>query len=296
MSGAPSPNRPQMDNLGPRPKAPGQPRLIPSAGRPKIPIMRPLDARLPQLAQSTPVDAISSVLRARRPRRTFMRWRIVFLGLAFIVFVFGIGIFFYLLKSNKKVLDEIHQVGSAAQADAQSITGVGADEVIVPDETPPKPHVYTEYVVPSDEPRYLTINRFGQKARVLKLGLLKNGNLDVPRSIYDAGWYSATSKPGQAGATLIIGHSTGPTKQGIFGKLGQLVAGDTVAIERGDGQKFQYKVVTKKTFPTKSVDMASALVPITPGKPGLNLMTCAGDYAGVREGYKERVIVYMEQI
>jgi LPXTG-site transpeptidase (sortase) family protein len=123
-----------------------------------------------------------------------------------------------------------------------------------------------------------------------------NGQLGTPSNIYDTGWYTSSSKPGTAGATLIVGHMTGQRSLGVFTNLNKLVTGDVLTVERGDGAVFNYRVVRMTVFPLASVDMSSALVPVTPGKPGLNLITCAGTYLSAQQTYSDRLIVYAEQI
>lgn len=60
-------------------------------------------------------------------------------------------------------------------------------------------------------------------------------------------------------------------------KLNKLVSGDKVKVTRGDGQEFVYVVKTVETVDDEDVDMAKLLVSADTAKPGLSLITCAGD-------------------
>jgi LPXTG-site transpeptidase (sortase) family protein len=303
MATAPNQSGPFMDGMRSSRRSRPVPNPLPA------PLQRPLQTeqvfrrsstvQIPQVSQPPEPDLntkrINRQLRSVHPNRLH-RWRTPLLVLAILTFVVGVALFAWLLIGNRNALKQVQDVSAAASPSGDPITATAGDDKVIPDETPQPAKVYTEYSVPADNPRTIRIEKLNEKGIVLKLGLLKSGNLDVPRSIYNAGWYEASSKPGEAGAALIVGHSTGPSKVGLFGRLGELNSGDKITIERGDGRLVNYRVVSKKTFATDKVDMVSAMVPVTPGKSGLNLMTCAGDYEGVREGYNQRLIVYTEQI
>jgi sortase (surface protein transpeptidase) len=97
---------------------------------------------------------------------------------------------------------------------------------------------------------------------------------------------------------LISGHSghvPGLSAYGIFYELKTLIAGDTIQVERGNGTIFSYKVVKSKVYKSTNVDMAAALKPINPNKPGLNLISCTGDVIAGTNQLDERVVVFAEQ-
>jgi LPXTG-site transpeptidase (sortase) family protein len=143
-------------------------------------------------------------------------------------------------------------------------------------------------------PRYISISRLDIKARVMSLGLKPGGQLEAPANIYDAGWYKTSSFPGQPGAVLIDGHSGDPNA--IFINLKDLVGGDIILIERGDGKKIKYKVVQTEVLPKDSVDMSRLMVPFVVGTNGLNIITCDGQFDSNSSSYNNRLIVYAKQV
>ena len=74
------------------------------------------------------------------------------------------------------------------------------------------------------------------------------------------------------------------------------LSGDSIQIVKGDGTLINYKVVKVQTYGVNNVDMQSAIKPITPGKPGLNLISCTGSVLKGTVQYNQRIIVYAEQI
>lgn len=141
-------------------------------------------------------------------------------------------------------------------------------------------------------PRELAIPSIGVNTRIVQLGTLKSGALAMPNNIFDAGWYSASAKPGEQGAELIDGHVSGPTQHGVFYNIKMLKAGSKITVQRGDGQTFTYTVVTSKTYDANNVDLAAALTPITPGKPSLNLITRTGKLDASGTHFLQRVVVF----
>lgn len=114
--------------------------------------------------------------------------------------------------------------------------------VLNPSEDKPTQEQIDQYQVQKEEPRYLDIKRLDIHARVLVSEVDTSGILAVPDNIYDANWYSGSSKPGKGGYIVISGIHSGKTQKGIFANLDSLEKGDEIAIETGAGDKYTYQV------------------------------------------------------
>lgn len=148
-----------------------------------------------------------------------------------------------------------------------------------------------EYTVAPDRPRYLTIERLGVKnARILPMGVNNKGELDTPQNIFDVGWYESSGKPGQGGTMVIDGHNGGPHVYGVFKRLPDLVNGDIIQVERGDGVIFKYKVVENKSVPLSESDRYMATASRSPevGKEAVTLISCTGEWSAQRGTYLSR--------
>lgn len=209
-------------------------------------------------------------------------------GVASVVLLAGLSIFALTLLNNKQVVEQV-----AAEAQAAGADGAGAEEA-PPAEDEVSAAAISSYRVDPGRPRLVEIEKIGVRGRIKPLGLTRSGAMATPANVHDAGWYESSSKPGEGGAVLLAAHVHGITKPGIFYNLKKLEAGDIVKVTRGDGQIFQYKVVSKEQVAADKVDMSKALLPVTPGKGGLNLITCGGALKGTE--YQDRIIVYAEQI
>lgn len=170
------------------------------------------------------------------------------------------------------------------------------------DETEVTQEKKEDYQVPNPSfPRYLSIPSLKiSNARVVQIGTIKNtGQLDSPKSIYDAGWYTKSGLPGAGkGAVLIDGHNGGPTKGGIFENLGSLSKGSEIIIERGDGQRITYQVADNREMSVEDINnesnplgMKTMLNSMDPKKEGLNMITCVGDWDYSKNTFNKRVML-----
>jgi LPXTG-site transpeptidase (sortase) family protein len=132
-------------------------------------------------------------------------------------------------------------------------------------------------------------------ARILQVSVNKDNQMEVPKTAYDVAWYNGSSRPGENGSMVIDGHVQGVGGPAIFSDLKKLAVGDAIEVTRGDGKKFSYTVSKTETIPVDQVDMGKLLVSADTNKPGLNLITCAGDYDKSSDAFNSRTIVYAVQ-
>ena len=162
------------------------------------------------------------------------------------------------------------------------------------DETAITPEQLVAHTVATDKPRYLSIPAIGVvDARIKEVGLTAEGAMATIANIFDVGWYRLSGKPGQIDTMLVNGHNGGPTKSGVFKQLDRLVAGDLIIVERGDGIKFEYKVIDKKILPLDQADayMSTMQKSPVPGKASISLISCAGDWSQSQRTYLSRAMV-----
>lgn len=165
-----------------------------------------------------------------------------------------------------------------------------------PSSVRPAQNTVDTYSVAPYLPKYISIPAIGiAKARVVRLGVMKDGAIATPDNIFDTGWYGGSAKPGQPGAMFIYGHVSSWTANGVFYDLHKLRPDDAIIITRGDNTVFSYRVVTSKVYPYTDVDMSQVLSPVDAGKPGLNLMTCTGDVIKGTSDFSERLVVFAVQ-
>ncbi|MFZ1248957.1 MAG: class F sortase [Candidatus Saccharimonadales bacterium] len=207
------------------------------------------------------------------------------------MFLLGLAISLNGFRANQKVAVQIKQAQVTTQKAAGSDPNVKGATTPTPSAEVIPPQVVKQYVVAPTLPKYLDIPKLGVHARVLSQGLDKEGALQVPWNIYDTGWYNSSGQPGQTGAMLIAGHSGIGRTHGVFHALGNLTQGDVISIVRGDNTTYNYKVVSVQTVGVDDVNMESMMHSATPGKQGLNLITCTGDQIPGTDRLNQRVLV-----
>ncbi len=272
-----------------------QPGLYPQVSRPRpVARQRLIDdfssnkvmPKPPQPKQSEPPVPVLPPSVAPPPA-SYSRLQMSLVGLAGLIFMIGVLVSLDTVKTNHD---------ATAQVSALSKQASSGQNSPVPATAKPSSQTLSQYTVAPDLPRYLKISKLGVDARVRQVGLNQDGSLAAPSNVYDAAWYTASARPGQAGATLIDGHVSSWTTRGVFYGLSKLVAGDTVQIVRGDGTVLNYKVIKTVIYPADKVDMQAAMTPVTAGKSGLNLITCSGQVQKGTSQYKQRLIVFTEQL
>lgn len=282
--------------------ASSRPKLINDVSvraRPSSPLSKPQPK--PATVHRTPPKSVPSrqartlvlkrhlvVRPSGRRRKSVNAKGVAWTVMAAVLFIFGIGVGVDQFSTNQKAKAQVKTL--AAQTEAGSDGSLAGD---IPSEEKPEGGV-SGYRVSPLSPRTITIQKLGVEARVLRLGVKSNNELKAPANIYDAAWYEGSAKPGEEGAVLMNGHVHGPTQPGVFFGLKKLKSGDKITIERGDGKVFSYHVVKLQTYDKDNVDMGAALSSAEPGTPGLNLITCDGEYDSSGE-YNKRLLVFAVQ-
>ena len=223
-------------------------------------------------------------------RRTFNLKTATLYSAAVLLLGFGVYVGVNGMLANRKVAAQVKTL-QASTTSSQGSTATTSSA------TPPSSEKVSassvrQYTVAPSNPRYIDIPKLGIHARVLSMTVNSKNELQAPYGIYDAGWYTSSALPGQNGAMLVDGHSGIGKTHGIFHDLSKLAAGDQITITRGDGQVFTYKVTKTAIVDAAKVDMGSLLVSQDTAKPGLNLITCAGDWIPGTFSLKQRALVY----
>jgi sortase (surface protein transpeptidase) len=138
-------------------------------------------------------------------------------------------------------------------------------------------------------PVRLRIPAIGVDTPLLRLGLDKQGAVEPPKPWQEAGWYTGSVRPGQAGPAVILGHVDSTSGPAVFYRLQELREGDAVEVTRADGSRIMFHVsgqqqVAKSQFPTDLVYGPTL-------EPSLRLVTCGGSFDTKSHHYRDNIIV-----
>jgi sortase A len=125
---------------------------------------------------------------------------------------------------------------------------------------------------------------------IVQMGLLKNGELDVPSGkTHHIGWYKDGTMPGEIGSAVMDAHV-----YAAFKNLKNVRVGDVVTITMSNDTKLNFKITEKKTLPLSKVSK-DELFNRDRGRE-LHLITCAGIFSKKLNTYTHRLLVYAKLV
>lgn len=152
-----------------------------------------------------------------------------------------------------------------------------------------------EIVVPktvASLPAKINIPDIGVDAQVEHLGLTAQNAVDVPKSLWTTAWFNQSSRPGDKGPAMIVGHYSAYGRA-VFANLNKLNVGQKIVITDDKGQQFTFAVTKKGDYPQAQVPMAE-LLGNKNSKPRLEIITCGGGYIKASRDFTNRTVITAE--
>jgi Sortase domain len=143
--------------------------------------------------------------------------------------------------------------------------------------------------LPPSPPVRLEIPAIGVSAPLVRLGLDRDGRMQVPGSFQAAGWFTGAAEPGQLGPAVVAGHVDSRTGPAVFYRLRELRPGNEVRVIRADRRVVRFVVESLASFPKPDLPAELVYGPTT--APALRLVTCAGSFDRRRGSYRDNLVV-----
>ncbi|MEW1914232.1 class F sortase [Kitasatospora sp. NPDC085895] len=142
------------------------------------------------------------------------------------------------------------------------------------------------------DPTRIHIPDLGVDAPLIPVRLGSTGTLQPPASDDRnlAGWYDGGISPGEIGTALVVGHLDTRTGPAVFYRLSALTPGQTVALDRRDGQTAVFTIDAVEDYPKTDFPSSRVYQPAT--RSELRLITCAGPFDREHGGYQDNTVVY----
>lgn len=170
-------------------------------------------------------------------------------------------------------------------------TASTSETVSFTEDIPSEEPISGSYSVSDGEPLSIEIASVGIKGFIQKVGIDQHQAVAAPNNVNLAGWFTESVLPGSKGLSIIDGHLSGRSANGVFKNLPKVSAGDEIIITMGGGEQFTYQAFDSKTVPNEQA--ASVLFEQSPTVTAqLNLITCTGKFDKNTNTYADRVIVY----
>ncbi|MFJ5552849.1 class F sortase [Streptomyces sp. NPDC093225] len=154
----------------------------------------------------------------------------------------------------------------------------------------PAPHAPLPGAAP---PQRVDVGSIGVQAPVVPRGLDKDGAIDPPpyEQPGTVGWFGSGTRPGAAGAALLVGHVDTRSKPAVFYGLSATQVGEKVRVLRADGVVAEFTVEEVRVYERDRFDAAKVYGPRVPGRAELRLITCGGTYDKTAKEYTANVVV-----
>jgi len=143
-------------------------------------------------------------------------------------------------------------------------------------------------------PAALQIPAIGVRTTLIRLGLTRQGTLQVPGSTSVAGWYTGSPRPGEIGSSIIAGHIDSYLGPGVFYRLRELHPGNQIYVRQADGRFAVFRVTAVRQYPKARFPTAAVYGPVPDAE--LRLITCGGTYDYATHNYLSNIIVYSTEV
>ncbi len=138
-------------------------------------------------------------------------------------------------------------------------------------------------------PVALQIPAIEVRTRLIRLGLTRQGTLQVPSSPSVAGWYTSSPRPGEIGSSIIAGHIDSYVGPGIFYRLRELRPGNRIYVRQADGKLAVFQVTAVHQYPKAHFPTTAVYGPVPDAE--LHLITCGGTYDYATHTYLSNIVV-----
>ncbi|GFH33931.1 class F sortase [Streptomyces pacificus] len=142
-------------------------------------------------------------------------------------------------------------------------------------------------------PSRVEIPSIGVSAPVVARGLDAAGAVEPPpfATPDTVGWFGTGTRPGAAGAALLVGHVDTSTEPAVFYGLSAARPGETVRVTRTDGTVAVFTIEDVRVVGRDRFDARKVYGVHRPGRAELRLITCGGTYDGKTGSYTANVVV-----
>ncbi len=139
-------------------------------------------------------------------------------------------------------------------------------------------------------PVRLWIPAIAVSTRLVRLGRLPDGSLEVPHDWDTAGWYERGPRPGQPGPAVILGHVDSRAGPAVFFRLRALRPPDIVRVGLADGRILVFRVQRVRRYPKDRFPAEAVYFPTLNRE--LRLITCGGEFDYASRNYRDNIVVY----
>lgn len=180
----------------------------------------------------------------------------------------------------------------ASQAPEPSTAPDPAEEPAATSEEPAAAEPTAAEPMAASTPVRVDIPALDRRADLITTGMRADRTLEVPPDAEGspASWYDGSPTPGEAGASVLLGHVNSLSDDsGVFYDLQSLEPGDEVHVTREDGSVATFEITRTESFAKDEFPTRDVYYPVPDAE--LRLITC-DNLDGTAEGFPNNFIVF----
>ncbi|MNE41578.1 Sortase family protein [compost metagenome] len=139
-------------------------------------------------------------------------------------------------------------------------------------------------------PTKLVIPTIKVSAKIFPVGVLADGQMDIPKSTEVVGILHPGVLAGAKGNMVMDGHVDSYTGPAIFYRLKYLKPGDAMIVYDDKKQQLTYRVQSVETFLTSEAPIDRIFGDTE--NVQLNLITCTGRYSRKKKEHEKRLVIF----
>ncbi|MFD2670612.1 class F sortase [Marinicrinis sediminis] len=140
------------------------------------------------------------------------------------------------------------------------------------------------------EPTRLSIPAIEVDTDIVPVGINDKGEMDVPPTSEQVGWFEYGAKPGESGSAVLDGHVDHKDGPAVFFDLKKLEAGDEIFVYDASGQSRSFVVDRVVAYPYDEAPLEEIFGWSSQSR--LHLITCTGTYSKKTDNHDQRLVVY----
>ncbi len=143
-------------------------------------------------------------------------------------------------------------------------------------------------------PNMIEIPKLKQKAPIVHVSTLPDGELDIPLNPKVVGWWDAGAKPGaHKGTAILAGHINYSGVQGALARIDTLNPGDRIYIDgvnAGKKTRVPFKITGVRTYDKKALPYKQIFDKTSVGR--VAIVTCGGPFDARTGNYLDNIVAF----
>jgi len=142
-------------------------------------------------------------------------------------------------------------------------------------------------------PKRFVVPKLGIDNPIIPVGRTQSGEMAMPDSLTEAGWFNEGAFPGNPGTAVLAAHTGYPDRRTVFQRMEQLNRGDNIVVVDAVGQRADFTINEVVAYKPDTAPLAKIFG--NTSARSLRFIICTGVWNAAQQTYAERLVVYAER-